>query len=153
MVDVCTRRCSYDSCSFCPSFNVVGSKKPEYCKQHAENGMVDVRRKRCAHDSCMGWPRWGLVSEGSASACASHRSDLPAGRVIDFKAPCKGAGCQKMSRWGLEGKQPTHCPDHSHLKDGLVRTVGKGRGKMVSGSPSYHAVRGHSSRVKIEFAF
>ncbi|CAM9997998.1 unnamed protein product [Laminaria digitata] len=101
----------------------------------------------------MGWPRWGLISGGSASACASHKSNLPAGPVIDFKAPCKGAGCRKVSKWGLEGKQPTHCPDHGQLKDGLVRTVGADSRGIPSCSRSYHAVRGPSFRVKTEFAF
>ena len=42
MVHVPARRCSHDSCTKRPSFNVEGSKTAVYCKQHAEDGMVNI---------------------------------------------------------------------------------------------------------------
>ncbi|CAN0036139.1 unnamed protein product, partial [Laminaria digitata] len=98
------------SCKKQPSFCVVGSEKPVYCKRHADTGMVDVHSKRCSHDSCMSWPRWGVLPDDSVSVCARHTSDLRAGPVINFRARCNMVGCQKSSRWGLDGKPPTHCP-------------------------------------------
>ncbi|CAN0459157.1 unnamed protein product, partial [Scytosiphon promiscuus] len=55
-----------------PSFNIAGSKKPLFCKQHAGDGMVDVRSKRCSHDACSRMPAWGVFSDVSGSVCADH---------------------------------------------------------------------------------
>ena len=134
-------RCSHDSCTRQASFNVEGSKKAAYCKQHAKDGMVDVRHKRCSHDSCTRHPLWGVLADGVATVCAYHKSDLLDGPVINFAVSCKAVGCGKSSKWGLGGKQPTHCPDHGPLEEGLVRTVGTARSKGVSGRSSSRGLR------------
>ncbi|CAN0592613.1 unnamed protein product [Laminaria digitata] len=153
MVNVRSRRCLHDSCEKLPTFGVIGSKKAVYCKQHAEDGKVDVCNKRCLHDSCMSWPQWSVLPDGSAFVCARHKSDLRAGPVINFRARCNMVGCQKSSRWGLDGKPPTHCPDHGRLTDGLIRTVGRARSTTPHGISSYGAVRGVSVHVKAECMF
>ncbi|CAM9748992.1 unnamed protein product, partial [Laminaria digitata] len=85
--------------------------------------------------------------------CTRHKGDLQAGPVIYFAARCKISGCKKVSRWGLAGKQPTHCPHHGRLEDGLVRTVRDGRGKNNIRSSSYGVVQGASFHVKTEVSF
>ncbi|CAM9501879.1 unnamed protein product, partial [Laminaria digitata] len=75
MVDVCSLRCSYDSCTKRPSYNVDGCNTAAYCRQHAKHGMVDVRCHRCSHDSCTGRPRWGVLTDGAATVCYRHKSD------------------------------------------------------------------------------
>ncbi|CAM9198403.1 unnamed protein product [Laminaria digitata] len=153
MVNVRKGRCSHDSCTRQPNFNVAGSKKAMYCREHAENDMVDVSSKRCSNNSCTMFPRWGVLSDSSASVCARHKSDLQGGPVINFAARWKVSACRNVSRWELDGKPPTHCFDHGRLKYGLARTVGEGRGKNIYRSSSYGAVLGASLRVKTEVMF
>lgn len=52
MVNVASEKCLNGSCTKRPSFNVNGSKKALYCKEHTENGMANVLGQRCAHESC-----------------------------------------------------------------------------------------------------
>lgn len=131
-------RCSHESCTTRPSFNVVGSKKALYCKKHAEHGMVDVKNTTCAHDPCTSTPRWGILHDGYPSVCTRHKINISADLVIDFKLRCKVAGCKLLARWGLSATQPTHCPDHGRVLDGLSRTVGADR-KLNSLSNSSHS--------------
>ena len=51
MVNITNRRYSRDSCSRQPNFNVEGSMKAVYCRQHAEESMVNVVLKHCSLDS------------------------------------------------------------------------------------------------------
>ena len=170
MVDVCTRRCSYDSCTRQPNFNVEGSKTPKYCKEHAvdgtvnvldrgssaaEDGMVgvDPTTKRCSHHSCTRRAVFGMLTDCLATVCFRHKSDILVGPIINFRATCKAVGCCKLSRWGLDGKQPTHCPDHGLLQDGLVCTLPTARKKSSGLSQSHHAVPRPSVHVKTECSF
>ncbi|CAM9727029.1 unnamed protein product [Laminaria digitata] len=50
-------------------------------------------------------------------SCARHKSHLSGNPGINFRIMCKSPGCARLSRWGLDGKQPTHCPDHGPLYD------------------------------------
>ena len=153
MINIRSKRCLHDSCSKYPSFNVAGRKKAIFCKEHAENGMVCVRNQHCSHDACIRFPDWGVLTDGSASVCSHHKDDLSAGLVINFNARCEVAGCRKISKWGLDGKQPTHCPDHSRHKDGLVQTVAASYRKRQSRSSSDGAVQGAPFRLKTEVSF
>ena len=101
--------------------------------------MAYTRSKQCSHDSCIRFPEGGAVTDALTSACVRHMSDLPFGLAINFPARREGTGCQKRSKWGIEGKQPTHCPDHG----GLVRTVGETHKKKPRSSPG-SAVTGRS---------
>ena len=132
MVNVISRRCLRDTCTSQPTFNDKGSKMAKYCKRHADDGMVDVRSKVCALDSCSMQPGWGLLTNDAPTACLRHKSDIVGGPVINFKARCKVERYTKASRWGLHGKQPTHCCDHGPFNNGLVRTVGAARRKRGS---------------------
>ncbi|CAN0537473.1 unnamed protein product, partial [Scytosiphon promiscuus] len=61
MVNVHSMRCSHALCTNQPSFNTEGSKKPAYCRLHAEDGMVDAKRKpRCSHDACSRQPSFNM---------------------------------------------------------------------------------------------
>ena len=150
MVDVRSRRCSHGTCTKVPSFNVLGSKTGVYCKQHADNYMLDVRSKHCSHHSCTGWPRWGVISDCSGSVCSQHKNSLPAGLVVDFKQRCEVTGCRAVARWGIAETQPTHCPAHGRLREGLSCTVGSDPTRNTSSSSSFSAERGASLCVKAE---
>lgn len=150
MVNVSSRRCSYGSCRKQTSFNDDGSKTATRCKQHAVGGMVNIRARRCSHDSCVEPPAWGVLTYSTATVCFRHKSDILGGPVINFKARCRVPNCSNVSRWGLDGKWPTHCCVHGPLEVGLVCTVGATGSNMSSHSPSYGAVKGPSFHVKTE---
>ena len=124
MVNVHVKHCLRDSCSRGASYNIEGSTTAAYCKQHAVEGMVAVRCQCCSHDGCTRLPSWGVPTQGAPTVCAHHKSDIVGDRVINFRARCKVPGCSRVSRWGLLGVQPTHCPEHGILANGLVCTVG-----------------------------
>ncbi|CAM9537695.1 unnamed protein product [Laminaria digitata] len=153
MVNVIGKRCSHDSCNRPPYFTVEGSKTAAYCKQHAQGGMVDVVNKHCSHASCYMAPRWGGLADRAAIKCSRHKGDILGGPVINFRALCKVAGCGIVSRWGLDGKQPTHCRDHGPLEDGLVCIFGTTVGRRGSRIPSYGPVKGQYSHAKPECTF
>ena len=75
MVDVYHKRCSHDSCTRQPNFNVKGSKTAAFCKQHAEDDMVNVSRKRCSHDACTTRPSFNFEGSKKAMFCKQHAQD------------------------------------------------------------------------------
>ncbi|CAM9629960.1 unnamed protein product [Laminaria digitata] len=160
VVDVRRKNCLHNSCTRRPSFSIDSGKIGVYCKQHTNGGMLkatpNIIRKRCLHSSCMTRPWWGVLSQSTPTACALHKTllvGLPGGPVICFGATCAFTGCKKLSRWGLDGEQPTHCPEHGPLEDGLtctVRTARKKSNRSMNSIPPYDAVRGPSPRVKAE---
>ncbi|CAM9586530.1 unnamed protein product [Ectocarpus sp. 4 AP-2014] len=50
------RKCGHPGCMKQPSFGTDGSKKAEFCSQHAKQGMVNLRSRRCNHPGCMKRP-------------------------------------------------------------------------------------------------
>lgn len=152
MVNVVNKRCSHDSCTQRPKYNTVGGK-PGYCKHHAEEGMVFVFTVCCSHDSCNTGPGWGAIVDSSPSVCARHKSDISGGLAIDFKARCKVAGCGKISRWGLDGHQPTHCSTHGPLENGLVCILRSETRKKRKHSPSNNGVGASSFTVETQIDF
>ena len=153
MVDVNGRRCLHDPCTRRASFNTEGTKMAAYRKTHARDSMVDVNSKRCSHDPCTKPAAWGLLTDSRATVCYRHKNLIASGSIFNLRARCRVEGCCKSSRWGLDGKQPTHCPDHGPFEHGLVCTVSTGRGKRYGSSPSYHAVRAPSFHVTTECWF
>lgn len=156
MVDVRSNRCRHPVCTRQASNNVEGKKTGVYCKEHAESWMANVRTNtkvyisRCSHDACRRKPSWGAPTKGAPTVCARHKNDLRGGLVFNFRVSCKVVGCSKASRWGLDGKQPTHCPEHSHLGDGLVCTLMTAGAKSGPSRSPYGAIKGSSCRVKTE---
>ncbi|CAM9932874.1 unnamed protein product, partial [Laminaria digitata] len=114
---------------------------------------VNVSRRRCSHDACTRTPSWGLPTDGAATVCARHRSDGLGGDLINFRARCQVVGCGRVSRWGLHGQQPTHCPHHGPSKDGLVRTVRTPARKRARSNPSSRPATPPPLNVKTECFF
>lgn len=46
MVNVKSKRCGHPGFSKGPSYGKEGTKKAEFCKQHAKDGMVSVNHKK-----------------------------------------------------------------------------------------------------------
>lgn len=71
-----------------------------------------------------------------------HRYDLSDVLVINFKSKRMVADCDIRSWWGLDGERPTHCHDHSPLKEGLVRPVNKDSGEASHRASSCRFTKG-----------
>ena len=52
MVNVRHMMCAHPDCTVQPSFNVEGSAKPLFCREHKSDEMEDVRNRMCAHPDC-----------------------------------------------------------------------------------------------------
>ena len=70
MINVVSKSCAHNSCTKRPSYGVAGSRKAEYCSQHASDGMIDVVRKRCAHNSCTKHSSYGVAGSRKAEYCS-----------------------------------------------------------------------------------
>ncbi|CBN77521.1 EsV-1-7 [Ectocarpus siliculosus] len=92
MVDVVNRRCRHPGCTKRPSFGQDGSKKQEFCAQHAHQGMVDIVSKRCARPGCMKQPRFGNEGSKKPEFCAQH---APQDMVDVLSKRCAHPGCTK----------------------------------------------------------
>ena len=138
MVDVVSRRCARIPCTRQPTFNTKGSKDVAYCREHAAEDMVDVLRRQCSHHPCSRRPSCGLLADGVSTVCIRHKGDLVGSPVINFNSECKVKGCKKLVKWGPRGQQPTHCPHHGPLQEGLIRTVGTDRIKGTTRTSSSH---------------
>ncbi|CAM9729124.1 unnamed protein product, partial [Ectocarpus fasciculatus] len=53
-------------CTLRSSYGNAGSKKVEFCSQHAQKGMISVVTKRCGHPGCTKRPSYD--STGSKKA-------------------------------------------------------------------------------------
>lgn len=94
-----------------------------------------------------------MLTASVATACPRHKGEILGRPAINFSATCEDDGCRRVTRWGLEGKQPTHCRDYGPLKSGLVCTVGQTRSNKHDSTAPYSAATGASSRVKTECVF
>ena len=63
------RRCLYEQCLMWASYNIESSKRPAYCKQHAEDGMVNVCKTLCSHDFCTKIPSFNVKGSKTAIYC------------------------------------------------------------------------------------
>ena len=165
MVAVFKNHCSYGFWMTRPTSTFGGSTKAVSCRKHAEEGMVVVRSSRFSRKSCSKIPCFNV--EGSKNAayskhhahdevptavCAHDTSDLKSGLPISFHARCKVVGCLKSSGWGVEGRQPTHCPEHGRLEDDVVCTVGRASRSNSKPRSPVRAFGDQSFLVKTECA-
>ncbi|CAM9651853.1 unnamed protein product [Laminaria digitata] len=72
MVDIVSKLCSHDTCVTRPRFNIMGSKKPAFCKQHAQDGMVDVFVDQCLQESCTKTANFNIEGGETAMFCTLH---------------------------------------------------------------------------------
>ena len=51
---------------------MAGTKKEEYCAQHAPDAMTDVIHRKCRTESCGKRPLFGVVSSKTVRYCVLH---------------------------------------------------------------------------------
>ena len=148
MVNIRKRSCSHVFCAKKPCFKTNGSPAALYCRQHANDGMVRIGTRVCLHERCSKQPAWSVPSDRTPFACSSHVGDIVGGPVINFRPRCRVVDCRNLTRWGLDGKQPTHCSDHGPLTDGFVCTGETDRRNKHPRTPSCRDAREPSLRVE-----
>ena len=116
MANICSRKCQTEGCGKQPSFEVVGTKKGEYCAQHAPDGMVHVRSRKCRTEGCGKQPSFGVASTKPAEYCAQHALN---GMVDVYRRKYRIEGCGKQPSFGVAGiKTAEYCAQHA--PDGMV---------------------------------
>ena len=94
------RHCSHDACTTVASFNVKGSKKAAYCKQHAEDGMVNVHHDPCLHDACTKRPSFNIKGSKKAAYCRKHAQ----GGLVNVisRLRCSHDSCPRQPSFNIE---------------------------------------------------
>ena len=120
-MDVRSRRCSHDSCTKRPSFNVEGSKTAVYCRQHAMDGMVYVHSRCWLHDSCTKHPGFNVA--GSKTA-AYFKQDAMDGMVKGKSRRSSHDSSTKQPTFNAKGSiAATYCKQHA--MEGMVYVRGR----------------------------
>ncbi|CAM9522436.1 unnamed protein product [Sphacelaria rigidula] len=89
MVDVVSKQCGDEGCSKKPSYGVAGSKKAEFCSQHARGGMVNVRFQTCCSEGCSKKPSYGVAGSKNARFSPQHaRAGMV--NVVSYKSSKEG---------------------------------------------------------------
>ena len=97
-------------------FGHEGTKKGQFCSQHAEEGMVDVLHKRCSHDGCTKRPIFGHEGTKKAQFCSQHAEE---GMMDVHNRRCSHDGCTKQPIFGHEStKKAQFCGQHA--EEGMV---------------------------------
>ena len=120
MVKGCSRCCLHDVCTTRPNVNAKGSRTPEYCKRHAENGMMNVVKKLCSHDFCPLRANVNVEGKG-AKFCKLHARD---GIVNVVRRPCLHDTCTKTPSFNVKGSHRAIYCDHMLRTEWLLASAG-----------------------------
>ena len=64
--------CAKGRCSKQSKYGVSGSRRGEYCAEHALEGMVYVYSNKCVGDGCPKRPSYGVSGSKKPEYCAEH---------------------------------------------------------------------------------
>ena len=124
MVPIRRKRCSHESCTVTPYFNVEGSKTPAYCRQHTEDGMVNVCTSRHSHETCLRRPSFNYEGSQTEAYCGQHAPDgMNDTMVVDVHSTrfSDDASTRQASRGKEADGAWASCSDHeSDMVDGVM---------------------------------
>jgi hypothetical protein len=104
MIDVRSKKCSYEGCNTYPNFDIKGGKG-RFCVAHKTIVMIDIKHKQCENEACTTRPSYGKPGH-SSSHCAQHKQP---GMILRSNARC--ATCKNPAFWGINWI-PKHCDLH-----------------------------------------
>ncbi|CAM9675420.1 unnamed protein product [Ectocarpus sp. 8 AP-2014] len=140
-------QCGHANCTKRPTYGVAGSKKREFCSQHARDGMVNVNNKRCIQPNCTTIPSFAAAGSKKAEFCSQHARE---GMVDVRSRRCSQRGCNTQPSLGEAGgssKIPGACK--AHASEGMVGLRSKRCARRgCSLRPSYISGQGNE---KAEF--
>lgn len=127
------RICEYLLCSKQASYGVEGSRRRQFCAQHAEDGMIDVCSKRCIFEGCSKHPTFGVAGSRKREFCSKHAGQ----GMMDLKLMkrCEYIGCSKHPSYGVEGGKREFCAEHA--EEGMVATGKRSARGSSSATPAY----------------
>ncbi|CAM9786731.1 unnamed protein product [Sphacelaria rigidula] len=111
MINVVGKRCGEKRCLKRPSFGVAGSKKTEFCFEHAAAGMINVVSKRCGDEGCLKHPSYSVAGSKKAVLCSAHARE---GMAHVGNKKYSDEGCFKYPSYGVAGsKKREFCFEHA----------------------------------------
>lgn len=131
-------QCGQAGCEKRPTYGLMGSKKREFCSQHAKKGMINVNNKRCIQPNCSTIPSFAVAGSKKAEFCSQHAME----GMIDVRS--KRSGSQRgasstNAASGGGGKTPVSSSSERVSEEGpLGRLRNKRCGRRGCGKrPSY----------------
>ena len=91
------------------SYGPMGTKKRNFCKQHAPSDYINNISKRCFYLHCNIQPCYGLLGTTFAVYCKQH---APAEYVDIKNKRCLYATCTTFAHYGLPGYSSEYCAKH-----------------------------------------
>lgn len=128
-------QCGQAGCEKRPTYGLKGSKKREFCSQHAKKGMINVNNKRCIQPNCSTIPSFAVAGSKKAEFCCIH---AVAG-MIDVRSK-RSSQRGSSSQAADSGKTPVSSSASSsgHASEGLAVLRNKRCGRRgCSKRPSY----------------
>ncbi|CAM9608782.1 unnamed protein product [Ectocarpus sp. 12 AP-2014] len=111
MVNIYLKTCGQPDCTNTSTFGVEGTKKTEFCVEHAPQGMVFMYHKTCSQPACTQRPSYGVVGTKKLLFCRQH---APQGMVYVRNKLCGHPNCTKTPCFGVEGtKSAKFCREHA----------------------------------------
>ena len=98
-----------------------GSRKSEYCAEHALEAISNVISKMCAAGEGFKQPNYGMSSRRKPECFAQH---APKRLVIVSSKTCESDGCRKQPRCGDIGSSYPECCS-GYVADGMTELVSK----------------------------
>ena len=110
MINVKDKKCIYEGCRKCPSFNNINEKKVLYCATHKKEGMVNIFVKPCLYEGCNKVPSFNKKDETKAIYCGEHKEE----GMIDIKhKTCLFEDCKTQAVFNMKGnKKGLYCLIH-----------------------------------------
>lgn len=120
-----SKKCAEEECSKSPSYGVAGSKKAEFCSQHARAGMVNVKSNACVQEDCSKQPSYGVAGISRREFCVQHAR---VGMVDVFSKKCGNEECCKRPSYGVAGtRRQEFCVQHARV--GMINVMNRNYGK------------------------
>ncbi|CBJ28698.1 EsV-1-7 [Ectocarpus siliculosus] len=110
-------QCGHANCTKRPTYGVAGSKKREFCSQHARDGMVNVNNKRCIQPNCTTIPSFAAAGSKKAEFCSQHARE---GMVDVRSRRCSQRGCNTQPSLGEAGSSKIPGACKAHASEGMV---------------------------------
>ena len=117
--------CGSVGCRRKASHGFRGSRKLEFCVEHAADGMVNLRTKRCSRQGCFKIPTYGVEGSTHREFCAPH---APSNYININSQKCVFEGCAVEASFGIGGSGPRklcaqHCDKNLNIFTSSVRRV------------------------------
>jgi len=113
MIDVTTKKCTFENCKINARYNYLSEKKPIFCKNHKLPEMYNTIDKKCEFENCKTQANYNYENFKKGIYCFTHKlSDM-----IDVKnKKCEFENCKKQPTFNFENENiGLYCKVHKLL--------------------------------------